>query len=82
MFLFHSTVANLVNVTVDDAGSDPYTGAQIVYEPANTWSLGPTCEVCTAHPDPKGAFNGTWHDGFFDPGTGNVLTASFQFDGA
>ncbi|KAK7694205.1 hypothetical protein QCA50_001385 [Cerrena zonata] len=82
MLFSRPTLANLVNVTVDDAGSDPYTGAQIVYSPSNAWSLGPACTVCTAHPDPKRAFNGTWHDGFFDPNTNNVLTASFQFDGS
>ena len=79
--LFHPAMAVLVNVTVDDAGQDSYTGAQIIYSPANAWSLGPLCKDCTAHPDPGSTFNGTWHDGFFDPATNTVLNASFQFEG-
>ena len=79
--LFRPAMAVLVNVTVDDAGQDSYTGAQIIYSPANAWSLGPLCKDCTAHPDPGSTFNGTWHDGFFDPATNTVLNASFQFEG-
>lgn len=75
--------AALVNVTVDDNSLSP---TAITYLPPDTWSFGPTCPTCDAHPDANRAFKGTWHDTSFFPatesGAGQAQTASLVFDGA
>ncbi|KAH8086598.1 hypothetical protein BXZ70DRAFT_899946 [Cristinia sonorae] len=88
LFLFsHPLIAaTLVNITVDDSGPDPITGARIAYSPSDAWSFGQDCTACTARPDPAQAFMRTWHDGTFNavPGTTNdpnvVLNATFSFE--
>ncbi|KAI0756234.1 hypothetical protein C8Q80DRAFT_1091370, partial [Daedaleopsis nitida] len=47
--------ATTVQVTdIDDAG--------VSYSPPEKWSQGADCKVCTIHPDPSEAHDGTWHD--------------------
>ena len=84
---YPSVVATLVNITVDDSGPDPMTGARIMYAPSDAWAFGQDCTECTARPDPVQAFMQSWHDGTFNPVPGSnndpntVLTATFQFSG-
>lgn len=77
----------LVNVTVDDSGSDPITGYTISYTPVGGWKTGKACGDCTAQPSPSLFYRGTWHDSTFnkDPGSNDVpnqpLLAQFTFSG-
>ncbi|KIP04306.1 hypothetical protein PHLGIDRAFT_201620 [Phlebiopsis gigantea 11061_1 CR5-6] len=81
--------ANLVNVTVDDQGVDPLTGASISYTPLSirAWSLGQLCDECNARPDPAQTLNGTWHHAVYntdsDVWEGSLpQTATFSFSGS
>ncbi|KAJ3836093.1 hypothetical protein F5878DRAFT_626132 [Lentinula raphanica] len=94
--LFHrqisaSTTTTLVNVTVDDQFGDPHTHSQIIYTPAEAWSIAPNCSHC---PDgisslsPSRASNGTWHGSYFSSETasgairaGAPRYAELQFTG-
>jgi len=57
-----------MNITIDDASSDPLTGSRITYGVTNgiagKWNVGQNCPQarCLAQLDPSQAFNGTWHD--------------------
>ena len=51
-----------VNVTWDDSGPDPVSGAAWTYMPADQWDFGPTCTACSAKLDPTLLHNKTWHD--------------------
>ncbi|THH12833.1 hypothetical protein EW146_g7324 [Bondarzewia mesenterica] len=77
--------AKLVNVTVDDSGTDSATGAPVIqYSPSTSWKDGSTCTDCTARPDPTRAFNGTWHDSTYDPSNSSLnrtTSAYFPFTG-
>ncbi|KAI0784127.1 hypothetical protein C8Q75DRAFT_724994 [Abortiporus biennis] len=77
-------LAVLVNVTVDDSGTDPTTGVPIVYAPPDAWNLGQTCAACTAHVDSSIAFDHTWHDVSYNPSVDPTVvpTASLQFNGS
>lgn len=55
-----SAFAALLNVTVDDQGTDPTTGEGIGYE--GPWQVEPGCFDCYARPDGNQAHDGTWHD--------------------
>ncbi|KAI0358959.1 hypothetical protein OH77DRAFT_1121930 [Trametes cingulata] len=75
-----------VNVTIDDTFGDESNGNQIVYLPPTMWNAGQSCSACTAHPDPKLAGNGTWHDSTFygvDTTTpsSEVASAAVTFEG-
>ena len=72
--------ARLVNVTVDDAGADPLTGATFIYSPTDHWSQGNGCGPCQAKLDPSEVHGGTWHDTTYDALT-PIETASFSFTG-
>jgi hypothetical protein len=81
--------AALVNVTVDDTGPDPHSGAQFNYTPAETWNTAACVRGgCTFRADTRLAGGGTWHESTFFP-TGyvgsdydNVTTsASISFNG-
>jgi len=72
--------AVLVNVTVDDDAPDPTTGASVVYTPANRWSEGQTCKICSAKPPLNSTLMNSWHDSTYTFG-GPTLNASFQFKG-
>ncbi|TFK76726.1 hypothetical protein BDN72DRAFT_890540 [Pluteus cervinus] len=61
----------LVNATIDDTVPDPISGATISYSPAAAWNDGPSCQNCTAHPDPNQMISGTWHDATFNPQPGS-----------
>lgn len=78
-FLYSSslliTSAALVNVTVDDQGTDPRTGSAIVYTPEGTLSVGQQCAGCSTQPDLSQAYQGTWHDAT------SIETATFTFTG-
>ncbi|KAI0789544.1 hypothetical protein C8Q75DRAFT_718548 [Abortiporus biennis] len=74
--------AALVNITIDDSGTDPITGTSIVYSPPDSWSPGQTCTDCQAHPDPSLALDHTWHDVLYIPANNVNLTASLQFEGS
>lgn len=73
-------LAALQNVTVDDA---VLTGAVVPqYLPsASSWNVGNNCSTCLAKPDPSQAYNGTWHDTTFSPGTAVSQTVEFTFTG-
>ncbi|ETW82926.1 hypothetical protein HETIRDRAFT_426400 [Heterobasidion irregulare TC 32-1] len=76
---FACAAAKLVNVTIDDSGKDPVTGALIQYLPNSTFWHGSAeiCNTCAAHPDPAQAFDGTWHDSAFHPTSSNTVTAAY-----
>ncbi|KAF8989610.1 hypothetical protein BDQ17DRAFT_1434321 [Cyathus striatus] len=85
--LLSSTRAVIVNITVDDASSDPLTGFSITYLPLDKWNNGPTCNTCRARADKEEMYNGTWHDStYFSsnslhlPSEGS-LNATFVFNG-
>ncbi|GJE89217.1 hypothetical protein PsYK624_053120 [Phanerochaete sordida] len=72
----------LINVTVDDQGSDSTTGTSIVYEAQ--WAIGP-CSTCGAQPDPNNAIDGTWHDTTYNPSVPAqtlLRNATFEFTGS
>lgn len=71
-------LAALVNVTVDDAGPDPRTGAQFTYLPPDQWNFGPTCLSCINTLDPSRLENRTWHSSTF---RGVVEFAMLEFTG-
>ncbi|KZT23803.1 hypothetical protein NEOLEDRAFT_1052665, partial [Neolentinus lepideus HHB14362 ss-1] len=78
--------ATLTNVTVDDTGGDPFTGAQVAYSPAGAWNTGGDCVGCTAHPDPSQMYMRTWHDATFVPASSgdspsNIVSLSVPFYG-
>ncbi len=82
----HTPVSTaLVNVTVDDAGTDPNTGSTFVYTPADRWNYGPDCSACTAKPDASLVLDSSWHDATYDPTLGaswnEIQTVSFPFEG-
>ena len=52
----------LVNVTWDDSGLDPITGATWTYMPSDQWYFGPACSDCAAKLDSSQVRNKTWHD--------------------
>ncbi|KAJ7500754.1 hypothetical protein B0H11DRAFT_1994317 [Mycena galericulata] len=63
--------ATLTNITIDDTNSTFWTWA------GTTWhAVTPStpCSTCTAQPDPKLAYNSTWHDG-------SLLSGAFTFQG-
>ncbi|KAF5390135.1 hypothetical protein D9757_003782 [Collybiopsis confluens] len=65
---------------IDDQLGDLITGAQPIYSPVTSWTQGATCSGCGFHPDPKLAFNHTWHDTTHHT-TDPVPTVSFSFAG-
>lgn len=75
--------ASLVNVTVDDAGSDPNGSSQIIYAPSGFWQQGQTCNGCAASPDVGKVMNHTWHEGLLNASNSDSVTPtiSFQFQG-
>lgn len=80
--LFAQQCFALSNVTVDDSGTDPITGAAIQY--TSGWNIGPECRGCQAQPDRARAYNGTWHDATYDkavPGNSIPHNATFRFTG-
>ena len=79
-----TSLAKLVNITVDDAGEDPTTHASIQYTTANAWNFGPSCGDCAAVLDQRQTSNQTWHDASFDPKSVTSNTpqnATFSFTG-
>ncbi|PIL31265.1 hypothetical protein GSI_05963 [Ganoderma sinense ZZ0214-1] len=73
----------LVNRTIDDEYGDSVTGALPVFGPdASYWHQGSTCSACHITPfiDKTQPFDGTWHDGTYNP-DGPDLTISFSFTG-
>ena len=74
----------LVNVTVDDSGSDPRTGYPFSYSPQADWNIGQDCPGCVAQPNPTQAFMGTWHDATYNGINGSwpeLETATLAFTG-
>ncbi|KIY45712.1 hypothetical protein FISHEDRAFT_76260 [Fistulina hepatica ATCC 64428] len=78
----------LYNITFDDNATS-VDGASLSYSPTSVWNYGPSCADCTAKPDPKLAYGGTWHDSTFNPtstasnGLKDVVTeAEFVFTGS
>ncbi|GJE96838.1 hypothetical protein PsYK624_130450 [Phanerochaete sordida] len=76
----------LVNVTVDDDGSDLTTGARINYE--GDWAIGPACVNstidCEASLDATQVRDGTWHGTTYDPSISSQTipgNATFSFTG-
>lgn len=56
------TLANLINVTIDDRFGDEKTGTKIIYSPPDAWNMGEQCSGCTARPDSTQAYMGTSPD--------------------
>lgn len=78
----HCVSGLLVNVTVDDAASDPITGNTFQYAPDGHWSVGNTCPGCLAQPDPTLVHDATWHDATCHPTLNETpQTMQFQFNG-
>ena len=76
--------AALLNITVDDAGPDPDTGARVAYSNDSIWNFGPACQSCWGHLDPTNVYNRTWHSATYDaamPGLSIPQTATFKFTG-
>lgn len=82
--VFYERCSALYNVTVDDSGFDPLTGAAIHY--GVDWDYGPTCTKCLAQPEAGEAYNDTWHDASYlstSSSDNNIpQTMTFQFTGA
>ncbi|GJE89345.1 hypothetical protein PsYK624_054440 [Phanerochaete sordida] len=76
------TFGALLNVTVDDQGTDPTTGESIGYE--GSWQVEPGCFGCQARPDGNQAYGGTWHDTEYDadyPSQHALRNVTFTFTG-
>ena len=73
--------AVLVNRTIDDQFGDPITSTYPVYSPVGDWQQGATCSDCAIKPDVSKAFDGTWHDSTFYPGS-TPKSVSVTFNGA
>ena len=73
--------AVLVNRTIDDQFGDPITSTYPVYSPVGDWQQGATCSDCAITPDVSKAFDGTWHDSTFYPGS-TPKSVSVTFNGA
>ncbi|KAK0506422.1 hypothetical protein EDD18DRAFT_1342731 [Armillaria luteobubalina] len=76
-----STLAALVNVTVDDQNGDPITQDTISYTPADAWTVSSACNNCFAPVDSSQAWDQTWHVGKFNNESTAVLQASYTFSG-
>ncbi|KAI5117400.1 hypothetical protein M0805_004622 [Coniferiporia weirii] len=89
LLLSRTSLADLVNVTIDDQFGDPTNGQHIFYDPSEAWQAGQTCTSCTARPSPASdAYLGTWTDATFNPsGTvtnsvpDQIIQASVSFVG-
>lgn len=81
LLLVHSSLAVLVNNTVDDTFADPRTGDTVIYTPEGAWSEGSAnCARCIAHPSEQSLYRGTWHEGMVSHlfGRGQVMGAKSQ----
>ncbi|KAJ6582085.1 hypothetical protein B0H19DRAFT_523825 [Mycena capillaripes] len=56
------SLGSVQTATIDDTNGDSKTGAQPVYNPADSFSPNSNCDGCTVHANPASAFDGTWHD--------------------
>jgi hypothetical protein len=72
--------AVLVNRTIDDQYGDPITSTFPVYSPIGDWQQGANCSDCAIKPDVSKAFDGTWHDSTFYPGS-TPKSVSVTFNG-
>ncbi|KAI5117398.1 hypothetical protein M0805_004620 [Coniferiporia weirii] len=89
LLLFRTSLADPVNVTIDDQDGDPTNGQHISYSPPGAWQAGQTCTDCTAKPSPASdAYLGTWTDSTFYPAgdttvstSGQIIQASASFVG-
>ena len=59
--------AAVVNITVDDQGSDPQSGSLIVYSPAESWRT---------YPPISGAWNSTLHESTFPGGSSQTSSST------
>lgn len=80
-------VANgaLINVTVDDAGTNQLTGLGFSYAPVSDWNFGPNCTECVAHLNQSQLYMGSWHDATYDGPSGpraELQSATLGFNGA
>ncbi|KAI5118094.1 hypothetical protein M0805_007743 [Coniferiporia weirii] len=83
------SLANPINVTIDDQFGDPTNGQSILYSPSAAWQAGQTCTECKAKVSPASdAYLGTWMDATFNPlGStansvpGQIIRASTTFFG-
>ncbi|KAK0478159.1 hypothetical protein IW261DRAFT_1565144 [Armillaria novae-zelandiae] len=78
---FSSTLAVLVNVTVDDQNGDPETEDTVSYIPADVWAVSSSCDNCFPQVDLSKAWDNTWHVGKFINGSAAVPLASYTFSG-
>ncbi|KAJ6614177.1 hypothetical protein B0H10DRAFT_2046293 [Mycena sp. CBHHK59/15] len=74
------STATLWNRTIDDTQGDSVSGLLPAYDPLVQFYPNESgCSFCGTHPDPAGAFGGTWHDGSQLPGTPSIsVTLSFN----
>jgi hypothetical protein len=81
LFLMLSLVllvrAGAQNITIDDENGDAKTGAQPMYQPKTSWSLGSACSNCWAKPNSTNAIDGTWHDTTAYNNTPSNVTVQF-----
>ncbi|KAI5117401.1 hypothetical protein M0805_004623 [Coniferiporia weirii] len=89
LLLSPTSLADSVNVTIDDQFGDPTNGQHIFYEPSEAWKVGQTCTDCAAKLSPvSDVYLGTWMDSTFYPAgdasvstSGQISTASVSFVG-
>jgi hypothetical protein len=81
LFLMLSLVllvhAGARNITIDDENGDEKTGAQPVYQPGASWSLGSACPDCWVKPKSTNVTDGTWHDTTAFNSTPSTVTVQF-----
>ncbi|EKM60262.1 uncharacterized protein PHACADRAFT_203507 [Phanerochaete carnosa HHB-10118-sp] len=79
------TNAVLINVTVDDAGTDRLTGLGFSYSPLSDWNFGPNCTECVAQLNRSQLHMGSWHDATYDGSNGprtELQSATLGFNGS
>ncbi|KAJ3542875.1 hypothetical protein NM688_g5927 [Phlebia brevispora] len=81
------TAAVLQNITVDDTNGDQLTGTFVTYTPSSGWNIGNGCQTCAATPNSSFAWDATWQDATYYPGTDisperEVQQARFSFTGS
>ena len=72
-------------IAIDDTYGDAATGIKPVYNPPPKWIQGHPCisdNKCLVDPDPKEAWNGTWHDATGATEEEPPRTIDFGFEGA
>ncbi|KLO13077.1 hypothetical protein SCHPADRAFT_381861 [Schizopora paradoxa] len=84
------TSSSLVNVSIDDSSSDPFTGGRIMYGKTNDLTIGDgwnainlnqNCSNCAAQPSLAQVFGQTYHESSIALNGENIGFALFSFTG-